>query len=166
MSDDEKDFVLALPPMRVLLVTRPTSLSSEISTAFSRSVFKALGVVCIYVQQYSRNVSSRSNLQEEGHLVGRDSLFVLGAGLGQDGVDLRAGHALGRANVLEEGLDAIGGNDLDEVLLEAGGEALPVAALGRDRGRGKMPKVEKKNAMRIFECRSMKSRPLDSRSSG
>lgn len=68
-------------------------------------------------------------LQEEGHLVGRHSLLVHGAGLGQDGVDLRAGNALGRTNVLEEGLDAIGGDDLDEVLLEAGGKALPVAAL-------------------------------------
>ena len=55
--------------------------------------------------------------------------MVGGAGLGQDGVDLRLGHALRRANVLEEGLDAIGRNDLDQVLLEAGGEALPVAAL-------------------------------------
>ena len=68
-------------------------------------------------------------LQEKGHLVGWDRLLVGGAGLGQDGVDLRAGHALRRANVLEEGLDAIGRNDLDQVLLEAGGEALPVAAL-------------------------------------
>ena len=93
-------------------------------------------------------------LQEEGHLVGRHSLLVHGAGLGQDGVDLRAGNALGRTNVLEEGLDAIGGDDLDEVLLEAGGEALPVAGLGVSEK--KMPKVEEKNAMRILKCRSMK----------
>ena len=73
---------------------------------------------------------SHTNLQEEGHFICRDRLLVLGANLGQDDVDLRSGHALGRANVLEEGLDAIGGDDLDEVLLEAGGEALPVAALG------------------------------------
>ena len=73
---------------------------------------------------------SHTNLQEEGHFISRDRLFVLRADLGQDGVDLRAGHTLGRANVLEEGLDAIGGNHLDEILLEAGGEALPVAALG------------------------------------
>ena len=98
--------------------------------------------------KYSRNVSSHSNLQEEGHLVGRHGLFVLGAGLGQDGVDLRAGHALGRSNVLEEGLDAIGRNDLDEVLLEAGGEALPVAALG-----GIVSEREKENAeSRGEEC--------------
>jgi len=72
---------------------------------------------------------SHSCLQEEGHLVGRDRLPVGGAGLGQDGVDLRAGHALRCANVLEEGLDAVGRNDLDQILLEARGEALTVAAV-------------------------------------
>ena len=91
---------------------------------------------------------SHTNLQEEGHFISRDRLFVLGANLGQDGVDLRPGHALGRANVLEEGLDAVGGDDLDEVLLEAGGEALPVAALG-----GIVSEREKENAeSRGEEC--------------
>jgi hypothetical protein len=68
-------------------------------------------------------------LQEEGHLVGGNRLLVGRTGLGQDGVDLRAGDALRCANVLEEGFDSIGRDDLDQVLFEAGGEALSVAAL-------------------------------------